>query len=348
MDPSARANERSLFERVASDEAAAVARLSGTISEEFHDAVSLLERCAASGGTVLVSGLGKSGLVGAKISATLASLGVPSHAVHPSEAAHGDLGRFRPTDTVVCLSHSGETDEVINLAAVLKQDGLPVISITGEPNPNQPSPHEPIEGSSLARLASVALCLDVPHEAADASAPTCSTTAAMALGDALAIATAARRRFTDADFARRHPGGALGGLLRPIREALRFEVGDSPSQTPAIPQACTVAEALQRASVAKRRPGALLLVDETGKLSGIFTDADLRRLVLNGAEELDRPIADVMTRSPRALPDSAIIRDAVIMVREHRQDEIPVIDHEGRPIGLLDVQDLIAMRLVRD
>ncbi|MEO0483496.1 MAG: KpsF/GutQ family sugar-phosphate isomerase [Planctomycetota bacterium] len=332
--------ERSMFEQAVADEAAAVAGLAGAIGPEWHEAVALIERCSASGGTVLVSGLGKSGLVGAKISATLASLGSPSHAVHPSEAAHGDLGRFRPTDTAICISHSGETGEVVNLAAVLRQDGLPIISITGEARPAAID-----QGSSLCRLATVALCLNVPHEAAGASAPTSSTTAAMALGDALALAVAARRRFSDADFARRHPGGALGGLLRPVRDVLRFEIGVN---TPALPDSTKVEDALRQAESVRRRPGALMLVDKAGKLSGIFTDGDLRRLVLAGPESLARPIAEVMTRSPRSLPETALVRDAVLVVREHRQDEIPVIDQDGRPVGLLDVQDLIAMRLVRE
>jgi arabinose-5-phosphate isomerase len=201
--------------------------------------------------------------------------------------------------------------------------------------------------SSLERLASVALLLGVRREAGAPHfvAPTSTTTAALALGDALALATARRRNFTDADFARRHPGGALGGLLRPVVEVLRFEVGRN---MPLIPESVTVTEALQRAAEAGRRPGAVLLVDAAGRLSGIFTDADLRRIVLRDARELSRPIRDVMTRSPRTLPSTALVRDAARMFRECRQDEIPIVDPDGRPVGLLDVQDLIAMKLVRD
>jgi len=282
--------ERALFERAVADEAAAVAGLARAIGPEWHDAVTLIE-------PVLVSGLGKSGLVGAKISATLASLGSPSHSVHPSEAAHGDLGRFRSTDTAICISHSGETAEVVDLAAVLRQDKLPVIAITGETRPERPE-----LGSSLCRLATVALCLNVPTEAEGASAPTSSTTAAMALGDALALAVAARRRFSDADFARRHPGGALGGLLRPVREALRFEIGVN---TPALSDRVTVQEALRAAESERRRPGALLLVDDSGRLSGIFTDGDLRRRALGGGVDLDAPVHTVMGRDPRTSSPTA-------------------------------------------
>lgn len=335
--------ERAFAARVLRAEADALARLAESIGQEFHRAIELIVRCADTGGTVLVTGLGKSGLVGAKIAATLSSLGVPSHAVHPSEAAHGDLGRFRPTDTVLCISFSGETDEVVNLASVLRQDGLPIISITGG-GPGDPA----VRPSSLERLSTVALRLGITEEAGSPAfvAPTSSTTATMALGDALALAAARRRNFTDADFARRHPGGSLGDLLRPVMEVVRFVAGRN---LPVIPHDQVVRSALQRAAEAGRRPGALILVDPTsGCLSGIFTDADLRRLILRDLDEMSRPIEEVMTRHPRSLPDTSLVRDAVKMVRENRQDEIPVVDAAGRPSGLLDVQDLIAMRLVKD
>lgn len=345
-DAAALAHERAFAESVLSAEADAVsslvAALQADLGPAFHRAVDLLEVCAEAGGTVLVTGLGKSGLIGGKISATLSSLGIPSHSVHPSEAAHGDLGRFRPCDTVIALSFSGETDEVVNLAAVLRQDGLPIIAITrarrGAAGESE---------SSLARLATVLLALPVVDEAGgmDYAAPTCSTTATLAMGDALALAVARRRKFTDADFAKRHPGGALGGLLRPVTEALRFVAGKN---LPLIPGDVSVREALERAAEVGRRPGALLLVDSAGRLSGIFTDGDLRRMILRDPAELSRPIREVMTTTPRTLSHTARVRDAVRMVRECRQDEIPVVDEAGRPVGILDVQDLIAMRLVQD
>ncbi|CAG0971662.1 arabinose-5-phosphate isomerase [Phycisphaerales bacterium] len=322
------------------DEGCALTRLADALGPEFTRAVDLLAACADGGGTVLVSGLGKSGHIGAKISATLASLGIPSHAVHPSEAAHGDLGRFRPSDTVICISYSGETDEVVALAGVLRQDGLPIISITGGSKAEG-------QGNSLERLATVALRLHLDGEAGAPYfvAPTSSTTATLALGDALALCTARRRNFTDEDFARRHPGGALGELLRPVTEVMRFVAGKN---LPLVPEASAVGDALRKAAEVGRRPGALIVVDGGGQLVGIFTDGDLRRLILRDATELARPIREVMTRAPRTLADTALVRDAVRMFREHRQDEIPVVDDGGRPAGLLDVQDLIAMRLVRD
>jgi arabinose-5-phosphate isomerase len=289
---------------------------------------------------VLVTGLGKSGLIGGKIAATLSSLGVPAHSVHPSEAAHGDLGRFRSCDTVIALSFSGETDEVVGLAAILHQDGLPIISITGGERGDE---------NSLVRLSTVALRLGRIEEAGDGHfvAPTSSTAATLALGDALALAVARQRRFTDAEFAKRHPGGALGGLLRPVVDVMRFRVGKN---LKVAPDSSTVYEALTTPE--GRRPGAILLTGDDGRLTGILTDADVRRLALDPDNHWEacmrRPVKDFMTRHPRGLSDIALVRDAVTLVREHRIDEIPIVDGEGRPVGLLDVQDLIAMRLVTD
>ena len=340
------AGDAAFMAGILSEEGRAIAALAGRVGAgaEFVRAVDLICTCADSGGTVLVTGLGKSGLVGAKISATMASLGIPSHSVHPSEAAHGDLGRFRATDTVICISASGETDEVVNLAAVLKQDGLPIISITA---PGRAAGSAPSTPSSLERLATVALTLGIELEAGapEFVAPTSSTTATMALGDALALCAARRRNFTHMDFKRRHPGGSLGGLLRPVTDVMRCVIGKN---LPLVPDTCTVAQALAEANKVGRRPGALMLVDGGGRLSGIFTDGDLRRLILRDAGELSRPIAEVMTRSPRTLGRTALVSDAVKMIREYRADEIPVVDEgTGKPVGILDVQDLIAMRLVK-
>ena len=313
-----------LAKKILRAEAQALVTLADSLGDTFEEACRLIVACAESGGTVLVTGLGKSGLVGAKISATLASLGIPSHSVHPSEAAHGDLGRFRKTDTVVCISASGETTEVVNVASILRQDGLPIISITARTVAQGAT-----KPSSLEALASVALGLNLEHEAGepDFAAPTSSTTATMALGDALAIVAAKARDFTDADFKRRHPGGTLGDLLRPITEVLRFKLG---KDLPRITDDRTVAAALEEAAKWGRRPGAIILCDaKTGRLSGIFTDADLRRLILRDPAELHNPIAAVMTNNPRYLQDSALVRDAVKLVREHRADEIPVVNAAG-------------------
>ncbi len=342
MQPRAPASEVSteiaFIRSILAEEAAAVGALAERADEAFSRACTLIETCGLSGGTVLVSGLGKSGLVGAKIAATLSSLGIPAHAVHPTEAAHGDLGRFRACDVALCLSHSGETDEVVALAASLRQDGIPIIAITSGSAPGQAP-------TSLERLADVVIAVGVTAEAGGFIAPTASTTAAMAAGDAIALAVARRRNFTHEDFAKRHPGGLLGGMLRPVTELLRFKVG---LNLPVVTPDMSVSAALEAAAKVGRRPGALLVVEHNGTLAGIFTDGDLRRLVLRSPDELKRPISQVMTRSPRSLPASATAADAARLLREHRQDETPVIDAEGRPIGLLDVQDLIALRLVKD
>ncbi len=331
------AGEIDFLKRVLRDEAAAVAGVVERVSHDFCRAVDLLVRCAEQGGTVLVTGMGKSGHVGAKISASLASLGIPSHSVHPTEAAHGDLGKFRRQDVVLAISSSGETEEVVDLALTLKQDGLDIISITAV---QRPTP------SSLERLATVPLVLGMTREAGEPEflAPTSSTTATMALGDALALAAARRRAFTHEDFKRRHPGGALGGLLRPVTDVLRFVAGKN---MPLIADSVTIAEALRQAESMGRRPGALVLIDGHGVMTGVFTDGDLRRLVLRGGS-VEVPISTVMTRSPRTLRDDALVKDAVQMIREFRQDEIPVVDAHGKPVGILDVQDLMTMKLVKD
>lgn len=352
VGPGAGASEVEFVRGVLRAEAAAVSGLVEALDEPgwreaFRAAVGLVEKCAGSGGTVLVTGLGKSGLIGAKIAATLSSLGIPSHPVHPTEAAHGDLGRFRACDTVVALSYSGETAEVLDLCAILKQDGIPIVGIVGKKASRLggQAGRRGAEASSLERLATVALTVNVEQEAADFAAPTSSTTAMLALGDALALAAARRRNFTDEDFAKRHPGGALGGLLRPVTEVLRFKVGKN---LPVIAETETVNGALRLDEQAGRRPGAIVLVDRAGRLSGIFTDGDLRRLILKDRSAMEGPISAVMTRRPRVLRESSLVRDAVAMVREFRLDEIPVVDEEGRPVGVLDVQDLVAMRLVGD
>ena len=302
---------------------------------QIEAALAILERVAKAEGAVIVAGLGKSGIIGKKIAATLASLGVASHDVHPSEAMHGDLGRIRAKDCLIALSFSGETEEIVALAAIVRQDNVPVIAITGGG-----------DGNALARLADVNLSLGAITEATElALAPTCSTTATLALGDAIALALARRRSFTADDFAKHHPGGTLGGLLRPVVDVLRFRVGQN---LPVVREDVPVAEALQLGESLGRRPGALLITDDTGRVTGIFTDGDLRRLVVKDAAKLAQPIGTVMKRGPRTLSDTALVRDAVRLMREHRQDEVPIVDEQGKPVGMLDVQDIMAMRVVQN
>jgi len=334
--------ELSFITRALTHEAEAISKLASAVDDRYTQAVDMIVACADGGGTVIVSGLGKSGHIGAKISATMASLGITSHAVHPTEAAHGDLGRFRKNDLAICLSHSGETSELVGLASILRQDKLPIIAITrGQSGSDNSKP------SSLERIANVTLSAMVTDEAGDGDflAPTTSTTAALAIGDALALAAARRRSFTNEEFHARHPGGTLGSLLKPVSELIRFHTGKN---LPIANENDAVAFALEEASKVKRRPGALLITNNDGQLVGIFTDSDLRRLVLRDANELQSPLSDVMSGSPKTLKMSDLASDAVAMFREYRADEIPIVDKDDKPVGLLDVQDLIAMKLVEE
>ncbi len=337
--PDERGDELAFVARALTHESQAIAKLASSVDQRYTQAIDLIVTCADAGGTVIVSGLGKSGHIGAKISATMASLGITSHSVHPTEAAHGDLGRFRKNDLAICLSHSGETAELIGLASILRQDKLPIIAITRGTHNGKIS--------SLQRIATVTLEALVIDEAGDGHflAPTTSTTATLAIGDALALAVARRRSFTNEDFHARHPGGTLGSLLKPICELIRFRADKN---LPITNENHTVAHALEVASKIKRRPGALLITNDQGILTGIFTDSDLRRLVLRDANELQSPLTKVMSKDPKTLTGDALAREAVAMFREYRADEIPIVDTDNKPIGLLDVQDLIAMKLVED
>jgi arabinose-5-phosphate isomerase len=334
-DPHIRSVETAFLREVLSTEAAAIAAFAERLKRgelgSLHTALDLLESCR---GHVVVSGMGKSGLVGAKISASLSSLGQPSHFVHPAEAVHGDLGSIRSDDVVLLLSWSGETQEVVALASILKMDGIPTLGLSGKAK------------SSLARACTVHVDLGDITEACPLNlAPTASTTLTLAVGDAIALALAQRRDFGKDDFHKHHPGGMLGAGLRPVTEVLRFRVGQNLA---AVPDTSSVRDAL-RAAGEGRRAGAIVLVDGAGRLSGIFTDGDLRRHVNGGGlSALDAPIAGVMTRHPTTLTVDSLVRDAVQLVQEKRLDEIPVVDRDGRPVGLVDVQDLIAMRVVRE
>lgn len=313
-------------------EADAVAGVVPLLDDHFDRAVSLLTACK---GTVIVAGVGKSGLIAQKISATLASTGTPSHFLHPYEAMHGDLGRIRSGDVVVLLSYSGNTDDVLALAALLRQDGVPVVGLCSRAD------------SHLGRLADLCLRVgDVTEACPHNLAPTASTAAMLALGDALALATSRRRNFSADDFRKRHPGGLLGRQMMAIRDVLRFRVGEN---LPTIRDTKSVRQVLAEADRQPRRAGAVVLVDDAGRLSGLFTDGDLRRLIMkHGPEALDGPIRGVMTGSPRCLTDDAVVRDAVQLVRELRVDEIPVVDGAGKPVGLIDVQDLIALKVIEE
>ncbi len=320
--------ESDAITRVASEIA-----LNPKVLSQWTKAIDLLEACT---GHVVFSGMGKSGLVGAKLSATFSSIGQPSHVVHPSEAVHGDLGSIRIDDLVILMSYSGTTEEVLNLAAILRTDNVPRIGISSS------------DDSPLAKLCDAHLATGAITEACPLNlAPTASTTATLAIGDALGLAVSRRRNFTADDFHKHHPGGMLGAGLRSITEALRFKVGDN---LPTVYQDTTVGEALlaARPTAGKRRAGAILLVDDNEKLVGIFTDGDLRRLVIDNTDPMNCVIGEVATENPRRLTTTALVRDAKQLVTEYRVDEIPVVDDNNRPVGLIDIQDLIAMKVVTE
>jgi arabinose-5-phosphate isomerase len=327
------AAEAAFARQVLAAEAQAIAAI--PLDESFHRAVELILTATAerAGGSVVVSGLGKSNFIGQKLSATFASTGTPSHFLHPTEAMHGDLGRIRRGDVVLLLSFSGQTDEIVGLATVLRQDAVPVLAIVGG------------RDCDLGRLATVALEVGPVAEACPMNlAPTASTTAMLALGDALALSVMRRRNFGVEEFRKFHPGGALGRQLMPVVEVLRFRAGQT---LPLIHVKQTVDAALRVEWPGGRRAGALLIVGDDGKLAGIVTDGDLRRLLLrNGTGFLQQPIGQYMTANPRRLTDQALVRDAVQMVREFRIDEIPVVDGQNVPLGLIDVQDLVALKVI--
>lgn len=318
-------------------EAAAVSQI--PVDDSLTQAVELVveHTNTQAGGSVVVTGMGKCNFIAQKISATLASTGTPSQFLHPAEAMHGDLGRVRQQDVVVLLSHSGNTEEVITLAALLKQDAVPMIAITGNAD------------SHLSRLADITLWIGQITEACPHNlAPTTSTTAMLALGDALALCVSKVKNFRAEDFHKFHPGGSLGKQLMLVTEAMRFKVG---STMLLIPAGTTLAEAYRMTSSevnpGLRRAGAMLIVDDDGKLTGIFTDGDLRRLVMKDpVNAMSQCVDEVMIKNPKRLDAAALVRDAVQMVRETRIDEIPVVDSDNKPVGLIDVQDLMALKVI--
>lgn len=303
-------------------EAQTLHALADHLGEDFCTAIARLHACR---GSVLVAGMGKAGLIGQKIVATLASTGTRSHFVHPSEAIHGDLGRIHRDDVLLILSYSGETEEVVRLLPAVKQLGATVIAITGQP------------ASTLGKFAEVTLDLGSIREACPLGlAPSASTTAMLALGDALALVLSQMRHFSEEDFARFHPGGSLGRKLAKVEEAMR------PLEQCRIARAeQTVREALLLQSRPGRRTGAVMIVDDTGCLVGIFTDSDLAKLLEARREScIDGPLAEVMTQRPTAVELGTRLVVACQLLADRKISELPVIDAQGQPVGLIDITDV--------
>jgi arabinose-5-phosphate isomerase len=315
-----------LARAVIETEAAAVNALLPRIDEHFMAACRCMLAC---GGRVVVIGMGKSGHVGGKIAATLASTGTPAFFVHAAEAGHGDMGMIKPEDVVLLLSHSGETDEVNSILPPLKRLGVRLIAMTGNPQ------------STLARHADVHLDVSVPREACPLGlAPTSSTTAALVMGDALAVALLETRGFTREDFARSHPAGQLGRkLLLHIRDIMHQ--GDA---IPQVPEDATVSQAILE--MTRKRLGMSAIVDRAGKVTGVYTDGDLRRTLESALDPRQTPISQVMTRGGRRIRPDALAVEAVQMMQEYRIQGLLVIDSEDRLVGALNFQDLLAAGVV--
>jgi len=305
-------------------EAEAIERVRDRLDETIARAADLIYR---SSGSVIVTGMGKAGLVGQKLAATLASTGTRAFPLHPAEAVHGDLGRIRSDDIVVALSQSGETEEVLRLIPALQRLGALLIAITER------------AGSSLGRAADLCVALGPIEEACPLGlAPSASTTVLMAVGDALALLVSQMRDFSAADFARFHPAGSLGRKLTRVEEAMRTGGMIRRAHT-----AETVRSVFIRLAGPRRRSGAVLITDDNSVLLGIFTDSDLARLFEKRREaDFDGPIGDVMTANPYTIHVGATLADAIELMKAHKISELPVVDR-GRLVGLIDVTDLIGL-----
>jgi arabinose-5-phosphate isomerase len=306
-------------------EADALERVRDRLGTSIARAAELVYRCS---GSVIVTGMGKAGLVGQKLAATLASTGTRAFPLHPAEALHGDLGRIRADDVVIALSQSGETDEVIRLIPALRRLGAVLIAITEG------------SGSSLGQSADLCIELGPIQEACPLGlAPSASTTALMAVGDALALLVLRMRDFRAEDFALYHPAGSLGRKLCRVEDVMRTGAHIRRAR----PEE-TVREVFVRLAGPRRRAGAILVEDDEQKLVGIFTDSDLARLFEGRREaELDRPIGEVMTAQPVQIAVGATIAEAVEALKSRKISELPVVDRGGHLVGLIDLTDLIGL-----
>ncbi|HEY4235134.1 MAG TPA: KpsF/GutQ family sugar-phosphate isomerase [Lacipirellulaceae bacterium] len=307
-------------------EAVALWKLSDRLNKTFCQTVRVLYPCK---GSAIITGMGKAGLIGQKIAATLASTGTRAHFLHPAEAFHGDLGRIHPHDVVIMLTQSGETAEVVQLLPSLREFGVPLIAITAS------------KESTIGRAANVVVELGQLEEACSLGlAPSTSTTAMLAVGDALALVLSKLRDFRAEDFARFHPGGALGRKLSRVDDIMRPLV-----QCRTASDAQTVREVIVTGIKPGRRTGAIMLVDASGRLTGLFTDSDLARLFERRDEAaLDRPIRDVMAANPTTVTSGTRVGDAVSLLAQRKFSELPVITVDGRPIGLVDVTDVVGLK----
>jgi len=323
--PYSRVEQLRQARQILRQEADALSDIAARLDSRFCEAVDLLAACT---GTAIVTGMGKAGIIGRKITATLSSTGTRALFLHPAEAVHGDLGAVRGDDLFLMLSNSGETEEVCRLLPIVRGWGNPIIAITGR------------ESSTLARNADIVISFGGLAEAGQLGlAPTTSTTAMLAVGDALALVTSQQKGFTPQQFAVFHPAGSLGRQLQTVRDVMRE--GD---QLRIASEQASIREVFAGMQRPGRRTGAVMLVDDAGRLTGLFTDSDLARLLEARRDaQLDRPICEVMTRDPFTIPVSAALIEAVTVLANRRVSELPVIDSSGRPVGLIDITDIIGL-----
>lgn len=312
--------------KVLEAEADAINSLKNRLGRDFTDAVQLILLCK---GRVVLTGIGKAGIVAQKISATFASTGTPSLYMHTAEAFHGDLGRVTVEDVVLIISNSGESEEIVRLIPLLKKIGAKIISITSR------------KTSSLGKFSDIVLETGEIREVCPLGlSPSASTTAALALGDALSMTVLKNRDFSAEDFAFYHTGGHLGVKMLKVSDVMR-KGGNSP----VVREEDTVKDVLM--AITRARAGAASVVDRKGRLKGIFTDGDLRRFIeKEGAEVLVRNVREVMTASPKTIKYGALVTEAVKLMKDKKIDELPVVDDKGMLKGLLDVQDLLEIGLV--
>lgn len=315
-----------LAREVLSIEAAAVQALTQRIDESFLRALDIILSCE---GRVIVSGMGKSGHIARKIAATMASTGTPAYFVHPAEASHGDLGMITSEDVFIALSYSGESQELLTIVPVIKRQGAKLISLTGNP------------GSSLAREADVHLNGEVAMEACPLGlAPTASTTAALALGDALAVALLDAKGFGEEDFARSHPGGSLGRrLLTHVRDIMR-----SGERIPAVSKDASLAEAVLE--ISRKGLGMTAIVDDQKHVLGIYTDGDLRRTLEKKLDFTATPIRDVMSKQPRTITPDALAAEAVQLMEQYNISQMLVVGADNKLVGALNMHDLLHAKVI--
>jgi arabinose-5-phosphate isomerase len=315
-----------LAKQVLAIEAEAIQSLSARLGSTFLEAVALLLNCK---GRVVVSGIGKSGHIARKIASTMASTGTPAYFVHPAEASHGDIGMIARDDVLIALSNSGESEELLTILPLLKRQGARLIAITGN------------AGSSLAREADVHLDARVDKEACPLNlAPTASTTAALALGDALAVALLDAKGFGAEDFARSHPGGALGRrLLTHVRDVMR-----TGGEIPSVPDSAGFSEAMLEMS--KKGMGMTAVLDAAGRVIGVFTDGDLRRTLAQVEDIKAARIVDIMTRNPRTIGADKLAVEAVQIMEERNINQLLVVTGEGQLVGALNMHDLFRAKVI--